>query len=106
MQSAVLPTAERKHLLTAIGMNKDTESDGSALLDLTVDPKKSCYPFCLVWTPIPGFTALIPFIGHMGIADSKGFIYDFAGPCKFSRLAWNDYKLEKISVDKVIVSFV
>ncbi|KAI6184357.1 hypothetical protein M3Y97_00587500 [Aphelenchoides bicaudatus] len=37
------------------------------------------FPFCIVWTPIPLITWLFPFIGHMGIATSKGVIRDFAG---------------------------
>lgn len=37
------------------------------------------YPFCLVWTPIPLITWLLPFVGHMGIATSQGIIRDFAG---------------------------
>ena len=38
------------------------------------------YPFCLVWTPIPLITWLLPFVGHMGISSSAGIIRDFAGP--------------------------
>jgi len=38
------------------------------------------YPFCVVWTALPGLTALLPVIGHMGVTDSRGVIYDFAGP--------------------------
>eukprot|EP00301_Raphidiophrys_heterophryoidea_P012563 c1916_g1_i1.p1 GENE.c1916_g1_i1~~c1916_g1_i1.p1 ORF type:complete len:192 (-),score=19.26 c1916_g1_i1:61-636(-) len=38
------------------------------------------YPFCIVWTPIPLLTWICPIIGHMGICDSRGVIYDFAGP--------------------------
>ncbi|XP_040574615.1 transmembrane protein 222 isoform X1 [Lepeophtheirus salmonis] len=38
------------------------------------------YPFCVVWTPIPLLSWLIPFIGHTGIATSSGVIRDFAGP--------------------------
>ena len=30
--------------------------------------------------PLPPITCCIPCIGHMGIADSKGYIHDFAGP--------------------------
>jgi transmembrane protein 222 len=37
------------------------------------------YPLCLVWTPIPMLTWLMPFIGHLGIATSSGVIRDFAG---------------------------
>lgn len=45
-----------------------------------IDPGKSRYPFCIVWTPIIPLTWLFPFIGHMGIARSDGVIRDFAGP--------------------------
>lgn len=33
----------------------------------------------IVWTPIPLLTWLIPIIGHAGIVNSKGTIYDFGG---------------------------
>lgn len=39
------------------------------------------YPMCIVWTPIPCLTWIFPFIGHIGITDSNGLIYDFAGDC-------------------------
>ena len=32
------------------------------------------------WSPLPFITWVLPFIGHTGIADSRGVIYDFAGP--------------------------
>lgn len=44
--------------------------------------KSHRYPFCIVWTPIPLITWLLPFIGHMGIATSMGRIRDFAGNVK------------------------
>ncbi|CAG0919950.1 unnamed protein product [Notodromas monacha] len=47
---------------------------------LAIDARRDCFPFCIVWTPIPLLTWLCPFIGHMGIATSKGVIRDFAGP--------------------------
>ena len=40
--------------------------------------QKNRYPYCIVWTPIPFLTYLIPSIGHAGIADSEGVIHDFA----------------------------
>ncbi|KAJ8683066.1 hypothetical protein QAD02_018858 [Eretmocerus hayati] len=52
----------------------------SPVLDLNVDQYRQRYPFCIVWTPIPGLTYFFPFIGHMGIATSGGIIRDFAGP--------------------------
>lgn len=45
-----------------------------------VDPSRDRYPYCLVWSPLPLITWLLPFIGHTGICDSDGIIYDFAGP--------------------------
>ena len=47
---------------------------------IQVNSSQDCFPYCLVWTPIPVLTWLFPFIGHMGICSSKGVIYDFAGP--------------------------
>ena len=47
-------------------------------------PGSDCYnnrfPRAIVWGPLPPITCCIPCIGHMGIADSKGYIHDFAGP--------------------------
>ncbi|XP_042280754.1 transmembrane protein 222-like isoform X2 [Thunnus maccoyii] len=46
---------------------------------LKSDRKNSRYPFCVVWTPIPILSWVLPFIGHMGICTSSGVIRDFAG---------------------------
>ena len=43
-----------------------------------INPQKNRYPYCIVWTPIPFLTYLIPSIGHTGIATSEGIIHDFA----------------------------
>lgn len=45
-----------------------------------LDVHRDLYPFSIVWCPIPLLTWILPFVGHMGIADSRGVIYDFAGP--------------------------
>ncbi|XP_060600834.1 transmembrane protein 222-like [Ruditapes philippinarum] len=45
-----------------------------------IDHKRQRYPNCIVWTPIPCLTWLLPMIGHMGIATTAGVIRDFAGP--------------------------
>ena len=47
---------------------------------LGVDPSIDKYPYCIVWSPLPPITWILPFIGHTGIAGSDGIIYDFAGP--------------------------
>ena len=43
-------------------------------------PSENRYPYCVVWSPLPLITLFLPFIGHMGICNSAGKIYDFAGP--------------------------
>ncbi|KAL4141036.1 hypothetical protein PRNP1_014159 [Phytophthora ramorum] len=44
-----------------------------------IDPGADRFPFCVVWSPLPVITWVLPFIGHLGIADSNGIIHDFAG---------------------------
>ncbi|VDK32610.1 unnamed protein product [Taenia asiatica] len=48
--------------------------------DGQIDQRTHRFPHCIVWTPLPIITWLFPLIGHVGIANSKGVIYDFAGP--------------------------
>ena len=43
------------------------------------------YPYCILWSPLPPITWILPFIGHTGIAMSDGVIYDFAGPYTIGR---------------------
>ncbi|XP_069051592.1 transmembrane protein 222 isoform X1 [Lepisosteus oculatus] len=45
-----------------------------------IDADMCRFPYCIVWTPIPVLSYLLPFIGHMGICTSTGVIRDFAGP--------------------------
>lgn len=45
-----------------------------------MDPKKARFPCCIVWTPLPLLSWLVPFIGHIGICREDGVILDFAGP--------------------------
>lgn len=45
-----------------------------------IQPNKNLYPHCILWSPLPPITWILPFIGHTGIANSDGVIYDFAGP--------------------------
>lgn len=47
--------------------------------DLTINAANNIFPYCIVWTHLPLISFLLPFIGHTGICDSKGKIYDFAG---------------------------
>jgi len=49
-------------------------------LPANVDNKNHRYPYAIAWTPLPLLTWIIPFIGHMGICNSEGKVFDFAGP--------------------------
>ena len=55
-------------------------STSSPVPEKPVDHDRQRYPYCIVWTPLPIITWLVPFIGHMGICTSAGVIRDFAGP--------------------------
>ena len=43
------------------------------------DPENARFPICIVWTPLPLISCIFPFIGHTGVCDSRGVIYDFGG---------------------------
>jgi len=51
----------------------------------TVSVKRNRYPHSIVWSPLPVISWLLPFIGHMGITNSEGIIFDFAGPYSINR---------------------
>ena len=80
---------------------------------ITIDIENNKFPYCIVWTPIPFITYIIPFIGHTGICSSNGIIHDFSSsyfvsvndmafgnPTKYIILDLNDK--EKINWDKAI----
>ena len=60
--------------------SSQNESEKKNKGKITIDRIKHRYPYSIVWTPIPCITWLFPSIGHAGICDSEGIIYDFAGP--------------------------
>ncbi|KAF6034367.1 TMEM222 [Bugula neritina] len=49
-------------------------------VDPKINTRASKFPYCIVWTPLPLITWILPFIGHMGIGTTQGIIRDFAGP--------------------------
>jgi hypothetical protein len=52
----------------------------SYLSDPPINASRARFPFCLVWGPLPLISWILPFIGHLGLSDSKGRIHDFQGP--------------------------
>jgi len=78
-----------------------------------INAKRNRFPYCIVWTPIPFITYIIPSIGHTGIGTSSGIIHDFAGsyfisvddfafgnPTKYYQLDLNDQ--EKYEFDRAV----
>ncbi|XP_022885712.1 protein RTE1-HOMOLOG [Olea europaea var. sylvestris] len=47
---------------------------------MQIDPRRSRFPCCIVWTPLPVLSWFLPCIGHIGICREDGVILDFAGP--------------------------
>lgn len=56
------------------------KDEGSYKPIIKIDPKSQRFPYCMVWTPLPCISWVIPCIGHVGICSSEGIIHDFAGP--------------------------
>ncbi|KAG5475841.1 hypothetical protein CUR178_03554 [Leishmania enriettii] len=72
-----------------------------------IDPVHEHYPFCIVWSPIPVLSWVLPFVGHVGVCDSQGRIYDFQGSyriCQDSMLFSHPVKYWDVS-RKYVPSF-
>eukprot|EP00429_Kryptoperidinium_foliaceum_P042013 CAMPEP_0176116790 /NCGR_PEP_ID=MMETSP0120_2-20121206/58668_1 /TAXON_ID=160619 /ORGANISM="Kryptoperidinium foliaceum, Strain CCMP 1326" /LENGTH=123 /DNA_ID=CAMNT_0017451069 /DNA_START=126 /DNA_END=494 /DNA_ORIENTATION=+ len=46
---------------------------------MTPRSKEPDLSYCILWTPLWPITLFLPFIGHTGIADSRGICNDFQG---------------------------
>lgn len=70
----------RKHRNTNLIANHHQQQPAVALAtgNLELNVATGRWPYCLVWTPIPFLTWFLPTIGHTGIANSEGIIYDFS----------------------------
>ncbi|CAI9276493.1 unnamed protein product [Lactuca saligna] len=71
----------------AMELESDTEHNHNMMIDhkvpthnMQIDPSRSRFPCCIVWTPLPVVSWLLPFVGHIGIGREDGVILDFAGP--------------------------
>ena len=49
-------------------------------LELELESNSHPHSYTVVWTTLPLVSAILPTIGHVGIADSHGVIRDFSGP--------------------------
>lgn len=56
-------------------LSHERPSDSRTEIDVSSD----CYPYCIVWTMLPGITWALPPVGHIGIGDSRGRVWEFMG---------------------------
>ena len=61
-----------------VSKNVDIYPSSDIVSQKHIDLKSSHFPYCIVWTPIPILTYIIPSIGHAGIGNSNGILHDFA----------------------------
>lgn len=64
--------------------DKSRSGDTSSRARASIDPDADRWPYCIVWTPLPFVTWFVPTIGHTGVANSRGLIYDFSDDFKVS----------------------
>jgi hypothetical protein len=57
----------------------DTSRASGGSRSAVIDAAVHRFPFCIVWSPIPIITWFLPFIGHLGLADSKGGLLSAQG---------------------------
>jgi hypothetical protein len=76
---------DENRILNGSMVSSDSSDDAALDGPIAIDPSRGRFPFCLVWSPLPVITWILPFIGHTGICDSDGIIWDFAGPYTIGR---------------------
>ena len=87
---------------TTIDNSESERNEKKFVLRRPIDIHRNRYPFCMVWTPLPLISWIIPIIGHTGICGSDGKIYDFAGSYYISEdnMAFgNPYKYVELNPD-------
>ena len=73
-------------LIAVLAMEQNADPEHRLMVEqsipqtMQIDPRRDRFPCCVVWTPLPVISWLIPFIGHVGICREDGVILDFAGP--------------------------
>ena len=81
-------SAKATHPMLSPDVNMGTsarEQTGGTPMNVEIDVARQRFPNCIVWSPLPPITWFLPFIGHTGICDSDGIIWDFAGPYTIGR---------------------
>lgn len=96
----------------ALMMEANADNENVLMMEgetMQIDPKRARFPCCIVWTPLPVISWLIPFIGHIGICREDGVILDFAGPnfvCVDNFAFGSVTRYLQISKEKVCTGFI
>jgi hypothetical protein len=53
--------------LKTLDNNNDVDINNTKIIKQKIDIKMQRFPYCLVWTPLPLISWVIPIIGHTGI---------------------------------------
>lgn len=56
-----------------------TPAETASSANMAPSAKGPDFSFCVLWSPLWPITLFLPFIGHTGIADSRGIANDFQG---------------------------
>ena len=62
----------------------------------TSSEQQQKYPLSIVWCAIPILSDIFPFVGHVGITNSDGWIYDFIGDGTIHQSASNNLSFNRV----------
>mmetsp|Transcript_8937 Transcript_8937/g.16567 ORF Transcript_8937/g.16567 Transcript_8937/m.16567 type:complete len:196 (+) Transcript_8937:71-658(+) len=68
--------------MPTLSSNNHNNANNVACIANNTATSENLHPlaYTILWSPLPPITIFFPFIGHMGIATSKGVACDFQGP--------------------------
>jgi len=79
---------------------KEDDDDDLKLLSTssatTSSEQQQKYPLFIVWCAIPILSDIFPFVGHVGITNSDGWIYDFIGDGTIHQSASNNLSFNRV----------
>ena len=55
--------------------NNDVDINNTKVIKQKIDIQTQRYPYCLVWTPLPLISWIIPIIGHTGVCGYFNLLY-------------------------------
>jgi hypothetical protein len=78
------------------GGEEDDDDDLKMLSTSATTSSEHTYPLSIVWCAIPILSDIFPFVGHVGITNSSGWIYDFIGDGTIHQSASNNLSFNRV----------